>query len=228
MEEVDSFVAELLLVIVCLRQVIIFSLRRSGHSHIIHAHEDIAFFPLTWTCIACALSIAKLVPMLGPSMSEAHLGLVFTPQILTWFWCLQSRGEIAKSDFTAHCIGLAATLILLLSGSFFSAVLATLISGIALFRCSSFPRSRQSVFWFSMLIVSINRTFPLISKTSSEFVILILEVMMMFTIKFKLPVCFLFDRRSESKSSVENASNSELSESSKRVTSKIYFERSYA
>src|SRR5689334_21698019 len=132
----DEGASEVLLSACILRQAIVFSLRKGGRDVLLHTHESFALFPLLWTCAASGLAALNLLPTLAPGLSQAHLGLVLAPQLLTWYWCLQNRGEITKSDFTAHVLAMAATFILLLTGGSFGSIVAIAVSGFALFRRS--------------------------------------------------------------------------------------------
>jgi hypothetical protein len=185
------------------RQALVFSLRKSGRDALLHSHESITFISLSWTCVACLLAMTQLVPSLSPGLTEAHLGLVLAPQVLTWYWCLQHRGEISKSDFTAHALGLAATFVLLLTGGFLGSVCAVGVSGFAVVKRSSFPRSRQSFFWSVMLVVSLQRLFS-VPFAFNTWTLAAIEISMMYIIKIRLPMWFLFDKRFDSKVNTES------------------------
>jgi hypothetical protein len=195
--------AEILLVACCLRQALIFTLRKSAKDSFLHTHEQFAFFPLIWTCIACALAMIHAAPALGPGITEAHLGLVLAPQLLTWFWCLQNRGEIPKSEFTAHALGLAATFVLLLTGGQFGAYCAVITCTVAVLKRSNFPRSRQSFFWVIMLVISFQRSIGT-SYAINSWTLALCEVSMMYVIKIRIPIWFSFDKRLASKVQTES------------------------
>ena len=139
----------------------------------------------------------------APGLSEAHLGLVFAPQMLTWYWCLQNRGEITKSDFTAHALGHAATFILLLTGGMFGAIVAVFVSAFALLKRSGFPRSRPSYFWFIMLVMSIQRMMS-VPFALNTWIVTACEISMMYIIKLRVRQVFSYDRRLEDKIATES------------------------
>lgn len=211
--EDESLATELLLVSICLRQILVVILRKGGKSSWVHPHEDIAFIPLAWTFVACFLATTELVPSLKPGITEAHIGLVFTPQVLTWFWCLQSRAEIKKSDFTAHCLAMAAVVILLLAGGHFGNMCAVATSMFAFIRRSSFPRSRQCFFWLVTLVLSICRT-QHVHENYSNWIVSLGEISMMLVVKFKWAQWFKYDKTVDlSKNSLQQDSDDETTRS---------------
>ena len=199
----DEGASEVLLSACILRQALIFTLRKGGRDFILHTHESFALFPLLWTCLACMLSTFNLVPALSPGLSEAHLGLVFAPQVLTWYWCLQNRGEITKSDFTAHALAHAATFVLLLTGGRFGSIIAVLVSAFAFIKRSGFPRSRPSFFWFIMLVMSLQRALA-VPFFLNTWIVTACEISMMYIVKLRISKWFSYDRRLEDKIATES------------------------
>ena len=197
-DEKDQGASEVLLAACVLRQALIVSLRKGGKDSWIHGHDGVAFFALSWTCVACVLGMFNWVPALAPGLSEAHLGIVLAPQLLTWFWCLQNRGEIAKSDFTAHALGLAATLVLILTGGSFGASCAVVVSAFAVLKRSSFPRSRQSFFWLMVLLISAQKVLR-VPFAINTWTLTAIEITMMYLVKLRLSVWFTFDKRFDAK-----------------------------
>lgn len=202
---IDQWPTDVLLISVLFRQGLIIFLRKVNRHQYIHIHDSMAFFPLGFTICCCLLALSNNFPSLGANIfSPAHLLMVFAPQFLTWFWCLKSRGEISKSDFTENVILLTTVVLFLaIDGSEFAPLAALFLSLGGLFLSSSKSknfRQRPCFIWSCLIILCIQKSNGIKNEEEVEnknccWIISLEEVLMMFLMKFKIPLIFSFDRK---------------------------------